>query len=191
MLGSGEAAWKATVRASGITGLTRPHLRFVVASLTRGGRPFDLDNLCSPVLGIVAPGPVESVWATVEVGEPEGVWVSEEAPPSPPADAEVRLVIARPPVGSKRRDEPLPELRDAAPLGVGEPLGLHLAFHDPAARVGDFGFTGPVKPLIDALAPLFGGTLHAPHDHRVRDLRVVRGRPGQVVEAVCWRLGPA
>ncbi len=35
----------------------------------------------------------------------------------------------------------------------------------------------------------FGGTIHAPHDHRVRDLRGARGGPRRGVEVACWRVG--
>jgi hypothetical protein len=189
MLGAGEAEWKGRVRASGVTGLVRPRLSFVVDALTRHGNPFDLDNLCSPVLGVVATGSVRSVWATIEIGHPEGVWLEEADPPAPPSHAEVRVRIAAPPAQSNSQAEILPEPRGIARLGNAEPLGLHLVFYEATAFIGNFLFDGPVKPLIDALAPIFGGRARAPHDHRVRDLRVVRAPVrGNGVDVTCWRL---
>jgi hypothetical protein len=129
--------------------------------------------MASPVLSVVA-GAVESVWVTVSEGETEGVAISDTPAPAPPPDA-FEVLIAEPPTRSVRRDDSLPELTDVVAIGVDEPVGLHLTINRPTAAIGDFKFEGPVKPLIDALAPLLGGVQGRPHDHRVRDLRVVRG----------------
>ena len=54
----------------------------------------------------------------------------------------------------------------------------------------DLTMEGPVKPLIDALWPVLGGTSHAPADHRIRDLRVTRSAsPGGGAEVAVWKLG--
>jgi hypothetical protein len=42
-------------------------------------------------------------------------------------------------------------------------------------KIADFGFEGPIKPLIDGMFVPLGGKSHRPADYRIRDLRIRRG----------------
>ncbi|HAF11302.1 MAG TPA: hypothetical protein DCK98_14635 [Chloroflexi bacterium] len=123
----------------------------MVASLTRGGNPFDIDNLAKLVLDNVAPQ-ASSAWIEVSQGKSPGVGISDETPPTPPTEA-LMVRIAAPLTRSLKPHVEVPELR-GQPV-YGEPnsaLALSLAFDSDSAAIGDFGFTGPIKPLIDSMA---------------------------------------
>lgn len=184
-----ESTWSAQVRAAIATSLEHPRLGFIVASLTRGHQPFDIDNLAKLVLDAVAPDPA-SVWVTVEVGDRPGVRIGDEAPPSLDASL-VDVRIGTPPRRSVRSPPVLVELATAVVIEPATaPIGLELTYDSAAVRIGRFDFEGPVKPLIDALAPLFGRYANGPADHRVRELRITKGvRPGEEgVRVRAWRL---
>lgn len=70
------------------------------------------------------------------------------------------------------------------------PIGLELTFDDDHVKIGRFNFEGPVKPLIDAFAPLFGQGRNGPADHRVRELRITKGArpPGTGVLVRAWMM---
>jgi hypothetical protein len=104
----------------------------------------------------------------------------------PPPEAGRRVVIAGPPQQSVRRNDVLPELADVSQVGVDGAVGCYLRFGDAGVPIGDFGFDGPIKPLIDALWPMLGGEPHRPADHRIRDLRVERGGGFEGVEVILW-----
>jgi hypothetical protein len=168
-----ETAWVTAIRSAMGAPLTHPRLRFVVGSLTRGGNPFDIDNLAKLVLDNVAPQ-ASSVWIDVSEGKPPGVRISYQTPPIPPAGA-LTVPIAAPLSRSVKPHVEVPELR-GLPV-YGEPnsaVGLSLAFDSDAAAIGGFGFTGPIKPLIDSLEPLLGRYRSGPRDHRIRELRITR-----------------
>ncbi len=188
LLSRGEPAWCEVVRQCGTAGLRAPHLRFVVSSWRRGGQRFDLDNLVDPVLAVVGARPQDrqSVWATVELGDPAGVEISEVAPPAPPAHA-TAVTLAAAPQRSVRTSKALPELVEHTPLGTDEPCGCAFVLGRDTAGVV-FGFEGPIKPTIDALWPLLGGAAHAPSDHRIRDLRVMLDPSTSGVGVSVWTL---
>jgi hypothetical protein len=154
---------------------------------------FDLDNLAYPVLAATGCVGCNSVWATVERGEPEGVLIGDAAPPPPPA-ACFSLYIASPNVGSQAGRPAPPELVNARPIGDDESLGLALQFDATDVAVGALSYDGPVKALVDDLTPLFGEQLISGRllakDHRVKELRISRGhsngRSGVAVSI--WRL---
>ena len=188
LLARGESAWRELIRGSGLVGLKMPRLRFLVTSWRRGGHRFDLDNLVDPVLAVVGAPPSErrSVWATVHVAREPGVEIKEQEPPPPPVDA-ATVHLAAPPRRSVRTDVCLPELIDYVPLGVDEPCGCSLVLGRDTGGI-TFGFEGPVKPTIDALWPLLGGTAHAPADHRIQDLRVAYDPAMTGVSVALWAL---
>ncbi|MHB1447006.1 MAG: hypothetical protein ACYCZV_15325 [Acidimicrobiales bacterium] len=158
----------------------------MVGSWLRGGHRFDLDNLVDPVLGAVGLPVAEraSVWATVAVGATSGVAIATDVPPDPPADA-IALHIAAPPTRSVRREERLAELAEAIALEGDGAVGCYLTL-GADTRGLIFGFEGPIKPTIDALWPLLGGTARAPADHRIRDLRVRRDPEGRGIAVALW-----
>ena len=113
------------------------------------------------------------MWVTVEQGTERGVWLSEAEPPPPPTTAYM-VAIANPPTASVRRVDPPPELAEAEVLGT-VPLAVSIEYGDPEARLANYGFDGPVKPLIDSLWPVLGGGPGQPDDHRIRHLETLRG----------------
>ncbi len=169
-------AWRDRL-AKHLTGpLRHPYLSFVRKDRSH----YDLDNLVYPVLAVTGCSACDSIWATVAMGDEEGVLVREVFPPSAPEDDEVRRIyIANPSHGSVA-NRPVPEeLLGVLPVGDNEPLGLALAFDDPNVEVGEMSYDGPTKSLTDDLAPLFGWQMvrgrREGRDERVRELRVTRG----------------
>jgi len=138
------------------------------------GHRFDLDNLAKPVLGRIAPN-ARSLWAEMTIDSVLGVFVAEREPTAP-AHLDVRAYVPRPPKRSSRPSAVLPELDGQSVLGEpDQPVGLWLSFDSDLVRVGALGLEGSVKTVIDNLWPLLGGKPHDPADHRIRDLRIVRG----------------
>lgn len=184
-----ERAWREVVRASGVTGLVNPRLAFTVASNRRGGQNFDIDNLAKPVLEIVATDPA-SIWVTVSVGTAEGVLIDDAGPPIA-SSVEFEVDVPSP---RRRSVRPLIPLVETHGMPVIEPIdatvGLELSFDAASEPIGDFGFEGPIKPLIDALGDVLGTYSAGPRDYRVRELRVRKGqRPGgSCVRLSIWRL---
>lgn len=189
LLSTREKMWRAAVLNSHIQAGPELRLRFVVSAWKRRGHSFDLDNLVSPVLDVIGceVQSRKSVWATVELGQPSGVEVTSASPPLPPADS-LKFSFANPPLRSVRVAEPLIELLGVQLLGEGDaPCACEI-------RVGGntpglaFGFEGPIKPTIDALWPLLGGTHTRPADHRIRDLRVMQAPEISGVQVALWLL---
>ena len=99
--------WIAVLKGEALAPLRHPHLRFVRNDRCR----FDLDNLVYPVLAPAGGGEVESVWATVMTGALEGVFITEELPPKPPAPPAAEVTyVANPPSMSLRKRDAIPEL---------------------------------------------------------------------------------
>lgn len=188
-LTSTERAWRESVQAAALAPLTRPHLVFTVSSYRRGGQDFDIDNLAKPVLETIAPQPA-TIWVEVQLGEAEGVLVDDAPPPAPPRH-DVLLDVALPRRRSVRPLIPLVETHGMSVLGeLTSAVGIELHFDDAAERIGDFGFTGPIKPLIDALGNVLGTYVAGPCDYRIKELRVRRGgRPERAgVRVAMWLL---
>ena len=183
--------WRESLTAHIAGPLRNPHLTF-----TRKDRSwYDLDNLVYPVVAVSGCAPCESVWASVRVGADEGVLIRDEPPPDPPDGHDaIAIHIAQPSWGSVRDRPAVPELHGIGPFGDGEPLGMALQFDSVDVPVGELSYNGPVKSLVDDLAPLFGqrsisGRLLA-KDYRVRELRITRGHAPhrRGVNVTLWRL---
>jgi hypothetical protein len=116
----------------------------------------------------------------------QGMELAHEPPPEPRAeDMKVDVTIANPPAISVRGTT-IPELVDHSVLSEAEWLGLELTF-GAGVDIGEFGFYGPVKPLIDAMSPILGRDRRGgPADHRLHDLRI--GHDGRVDGSVRARL---
>jgi hypothetical protein len=168
-----KPAWKEQAQRE-LLGLWRhPRLDYLLDSWTRGGNFFDLDNLCKPILELIGRN-AEAVWARMQLGEPAGLYVSEELPVPPPA-ASRAFEVRNPPRRSVKGVPALKELDSQLPIPGDDSLGVDLAFFDAAIPVADFGFEGPVKALLDALKPLFGTYSQSAKDYRIRELRIRRG----------------
>lgn len=156
---------------------------------------YDLDNLVYPVVAVSGCAHCASIWARVEVGTEEGVLIRDQAPPDPPANTEAfSRYIERPSNSSVRDRPPIPELVGVATFGGDELLGMALQFDSAGVALGELGYEGPVKSLIDDMTPLFGlrlisGRLLA-KDDRVKELRITRGHnPGRSgVTVMLWYL---
>lgn len=188
LLTAREQKWRAAVQGCGLSGLSSMRLRFVVSSWRRRGHPFDLDNLVDPVIAEVAAPPAQrrSLWATVEVGVAPGVGITSGPPPPTPGDA-LRVHLRNPPRRSARTEDRLAELVDAVVLGTEEACGCALVLGGDTKGLV-FGFEGPVKPTLDALWPLLGGTAHRPADHRITDLRVQLNPGANGIAVALWPL---
>lgn len=183
--------WRATLEQHIVGALPHPFLTFTRQDRAR----YDLDNLVYPVVAVSSCIACESIWARVERGSSEGVLVRNAAPPPPPHEAvKTSVFISRPAIGSIRSRPPVPELQHARVLGGEEPVGVALEFDDAGVAVGEMSFDGPVKSLIDDLAPLLGQRLVSGRmlasDDRIRELRITRGHePGRGgVTVTVWRL---
>jgi hypothetical protein len=187
-----EADWKAAIRRACSNTLQHPCLRFVVSSWQRCSNYFDLDNISKPVLDVVGKE-ATTVWVSEELGESSGVAIGDEVPPLPPELCEEPIYIANPPTQSVRSSIPLPELENRKMVGNDEPLGLVLTFDSNEARVGDFGFEGPIKPLIDRLGPLLGTYSQGVADYRIHEIRIFKGHQpdDSGVTVGLWFLTPA
>lgn len=167
--------WGEKLRSAIRSPLRNPRLRFV-----RNDRNhFDLDNLAYPVLAASGSGRCESVWATVERGPTEGVWVWEQVPPPAPSDS-FSVRIEKPSTESVATRRPPPELAAATVVADGLPLALALEFDSAEVSVGELSYTGPTKSLIDDLGPVLGfrpymGRRVVSEDERVKELRITRG----------------
>jgi hypothetical protein len=183
--------WLAVIKERVPAPLRHPHLRFVRNDPCR----FDLDNLVYPVLAASGSSGCESVWATVEAGPVEGVWVTDRPgpPPGPPAGVPIRIGAPNT-VSIPNRLVP-PELAGVDVVGPGGFVGLQLAFEPGDVHVGEMSYEGPTKSLIDDLGPLLGfrpwRDRMVSADDRVKELRVVRGqKPGaKGVVITVWPLG--
>jgi len=129
-----------------------------------------------------------SIWLTMEkTSEEEKGMVLCHEPPAEPSAGTVRVdvVIANPPKSSIRGTN-LPELAGHEELSDEPWLGLDLTFGQ-EVDIGEFGFDGPVKGLIDAMYPVLGGRSGHPADHRLHDLRIRRDvRDDGSVRARFW-----
>jgi hypothetical protein len=105
--------------------------------------------------------------------ERAGVQLVHELPPEPaPEIVQLELDVARPPDVSVRGTV-IPELEGCPELVAAPWLGLDLCF-GPQVEIAEFGFYGPIKPLIDAMGPIFGRDHRGgPADHRLHDLRIL------------------
>lgn len=186
LLTSGEKAWIETVGQFGVTDLSAPRLRFVVDAWLRGGNRFDLDNLVDPVLKVVGAGRLTSLWAVVELGSEPGVEISEGPPPPAPSTA-MCIRLSSVPTRSDKANPAFAELEAVEALVGNEALGCRIALGADTAGIV-FGFNGPVKPTIDGLWPLLGGTLGRPADHRIRDLRIELDPDLRGAEVSLWPL---
>jgi hypothetical protein len=165
-------------------------MHFRVPSYQRRGHFFDMESLGYVVLAswrhdLSRSGPVkkpkfyrpDSVWLTMVAGseDEQGVELAHESPPAPEPDTVVTdLVIADPPRQSVR-GAVIPELITTLELSDAPWLGLDLTF-GANVDIGEFGFNGPIKPLIDAMSPLLGrDSRGGPADHRLHDLRIRQG----------------
>ena len=164
-------------------------MHFRVPAYTRRGQHFDMESLGYVVLAswrhdlagnlpvkISDPYRSTSIWVTMALmtKEDPGLEIAHESPPEPAPDAvKVDRTIARPPAESIRGTI-LPELVGCSELTEAPWLGLDLTF-GPEVDIAEFGFYGPIKPLIDAMGPVLGRDRRGgPADHRLHDLRIRR-----------------
>jgi hypothetical protein len=186
-----DEKWKDKIRSACQDTLQHPCLRFTVTAWQRGSNYFDLDNISKLVLDVVGKEAM-TVWVSVELGESPGVAISDEVPPSPSELCEESIYLANPPTQSVRSSIPLPELENCKIIGSDEPLGLVATFDSHEARIGAFGFEGPIKPLIDRFGPLLGTYHQGAADYRIHEIRIFKGHQPEKsgVTVGLWFLTP-
>lgn len=179
-LTASERAWRSQIREA-IAQFQLPanrgiRLRFVVTSWRRRGHLFDIDNLAKPVLDTLSRPVASFVDLDVQLGPDPGVEIS--APAALLRQVAPIVWIQDLPRTSARRPEADPALIVVPPIGVQDFLRVHLHVHE-HDLLTNFDFSGFVKPTIDRLWPLLGGTAHAPEDHRIKHLIVSRSNERQ------------
>lgn len=189
---AGERPWKARLEEVLLGVVPEPGLRavdldFVVSP--RVGDPLgpDIDNLCEPVLSVLAGRlgwfggsrtTIRLLRARKQVGPRTGcrITLTNDVEPTPVGDIPVLLdAIWGGPLPRSAQDAPFArwvatELR-ALP-SPGARVGVSLRFAGPI-NLGDIA-TGRIKNVIDCLWPLLGGTARAPDDARVTVLEATR-----------------
>jgi len=163
-------------------------MHFRVDGYTRRGHYFDMESLGYVVLqswrrdlsvfpglrSLADPYRPESIWLTLSLAHQgdEGVEIASERPPTPDPGSLVADATVTSPPNLSIRGTVLPELAESEALVDADWLGLELTFgHE--IDIGEFGFAGPIKPLIDAMSPLLGRDQRGgPADHRLHDLRI-------------------
>lgn len=205
----GEKPWKEAVTAAAslcvpsleaVDGVT---LEFTVASHSRNGQPFDLDNLCDPVFvalknaGWFGGRKANVKWwrATKAEGPVSGVRIVGQVEP-PTADQCPWLVqaIYQGDLPHDGRHEGVAawarEIAEGMSGHAPDRLGLGLRFGNPDITIAEIS-SGRVKNIIDCLYPIIGGEASAPHDWKVNELWVDRGvrLPDGLVEVQVWDFG--
>ena len=173
--GRGQETWQEAIRERVPTTVRHPSLTFVVSALRRRGHPFDLDNLVHPVL-MVFDDPVDSVSARMYVGDAPGVLIDEVAPAPPPEECLKTIYVEDHSSESVQGRSGIPEIAHDPMFDEHEGIGLLLAFDRPDIPIRK-GWFGPTEAVIDDLVPWLGRytTRGLIADHRMRDLRIVRG----------------
>ncbi len=170
--GRGQSEWQDHIKRSVTTSPRNPSLTFIVSGLRRRGHPFDLDNLIHPVFD----EPIESVSASLRVGDRPGLIVQDARPVAPPRHLLRNIYIHTHSETSGRHRVGIPEIGDDPVFDSHIGLGLSLTFDrdDIPIRQGWF---GPTEAVVDDLAPWFGTYTkrNLIADHRLRDFRVARG----------------
>jgi hypothetical protein len=186
--GAGQEEWQSEIRRRAPRRVAHPKLTFVVSGLKRRGQYFDLDNLVHPVL-MVFDDPIDEVSARLYVGDRPGLLV-ENAISDPPRDGYLRSMYVVPHSDGSVRDRPgITEILDDPVYDEHEGIGVSLVFdrRDVPIRRGWF---GPTEAVIDDLAPWLGRYTKRQliADHRIRDLRLSRGRNpgGEGVHIAIW-----
>lgn len=146
---------------------------FVVSSDKRGGHSFDLDNLAKPVFDAFSGSTPQFVEVTRRVGHPPGVGIEESStePEVPQFQCWVSMLWR----GSKRDTIAYPGFADILVVPA-VPVHVHLCFHEPVSLT-NFGLDAEavIKPTIDHLWPVLGGTPGRPNDHRIIRLAITQG----------------
>lgn len=189
---AGERPWKASIHTALSarqiqTPLRELTLDFTVASNTRRGQRFDLDNMCDPVFAVLGkagwldggrPG-VARWFASKTLGTAPGVTIRAVVPDAGHFDLEGPIYMG--PLPQNGTDstfaawiaQSMPAL--ARFNWQGGPIGVGFSFGASALNVAD---TARIKSLIDGLWPLIGGKAGAPDDGKVEELFVERGAAG-------------
>lgn len=109
----------------------------------------------------------------------------------PPKEA-VAFRVADPPIRSRKDQQRLHEITEQTAIPGEHPLGVALEFDSATTAVGNFGFEGPIKAVLDALDPVFGHYAQGAKDYRMHELRLTRGgQPdGHGVSVAIWPLQP-
>jgi hypothetical protein len=143
---------------------------FTTSSDKRGGHYFDLDNMAKCVFDALSGHKPKYVEVTRSVGPQAGVVLTVGLPEPRSPLFLCRMAVRR---GSKRAPVPDSALSNLRAFTGTAPLYVHLAFHEDVSLT-DFGLSGAIKPALDCLWPVLGGTPTRPHDYRIRRLVLKR-----------------
>ena len=206
-----EASWKLALGnalpAGGGHQAAGLRLDFMLPTLSPAGHPLDVDNLCEPVFSVFinklgwfeGKRPNLMWWrATKGCGDPSGVRLTVEPVPAPDMDSELGHAFFnaayRGELPSSATDERVPAwLESLGPIDLPRDDGrfaLRLRFGAPRINIGEVA-TGKVKPMIDCLYPILGGSPGDPEDWRIDVLQIekdVESLEADLVAVTAWEL---
>lgn len=204
---SGEAAWKQALSAAipeGPVGQQTEgvEVTFQHRTFLRRNQPFDLDNLCEPVLSVLVNtkkwfggGRPNIQWIRArKIFDPnEGCLLTLSAVDPTPIEGDLVLEhLHLGPLPKGARDPALYQALSGFPtVSPTQCFGVSLKFVNHAVNLGEIA-TAPVKSLIDSLFPVIGGTVGRPHDWRITELLVSKqSKPSEepTVEVKVRRVG--
>ena len=144
---------------------------FTVAAWKRRGYYFDLDNLAKPVFDFLGRPDVPFLDLGVHLGPVPGVFieVTREAPPRYEPVCWFEQLVR----GSVRHTDAHAALAGLPKFEGNDALYVQLVLHE-SGSITDFDFTGFVKPTLDRLWPVIGGSPGHPNDHRIQQLLISR-----------------
>lgn len=179
--GEDDWIWKITrtIRSK----LMRPRLEFILDVDRPPRRAFGIDDYAAAVLKEISRQP-NSVWVTVEFGNRPGVKVRDVPPSFPPRIDRVATLPFVPRDGM----QPTTQAARKIDLLIGSgPVGAYVSFG--RMDIGNLGFGGAVRSVLDSLSYPLGGDVDRPGKLRIKDLRVTRD-PGLVdeIEVRLWKM---
>lgn len=190
--GENERRWKAEIakRVPPAPSVSAGGLRaeFILTGDQEGARAADLDNLLDPVLSIVinklgwcggrrpnlpwiaaAKSYRTPTGASIAIGNREAAW-----PPGGTGRVLLDDIYDREPPRSATEPEFADWVRERMAGRVEERAAVRLQFGPQRVNLGDYAYP-PVKPLLDGLWPVLGGSPKAPEDWRIRELFLQKG----------------
>lgn len=190
---AGERPWRecleqAIAEAAGRDEHSGVSLSFSVESLRRGGHPFDLDNLCEPVISVLVNGkgwfrgrrPNIRWWsAERHVASTTGcrIHLADDVPDDHLSGQTIFEGVYAGEFPSRATDTRIADWLTNSVLDQrarDRHFGVGLCFGTDAINLGDIA-TGPVKSIIDNLYPLLGGAVGVPEDWRIERLLLCKG----------------
>jgi hypothetical protein len=180
-IGEDDWVWKITRVIK--RNLQRPRLQIILDVARPPRRAFGIDDYAQPILDEIVRQP-NSVWVSMHESDRPGVKISDVGPAFPP---KIERVESLPFTLRDGMHGTVQAAKKINPLLGSRPVGVYLSFG--RVDIGNLGFGGAVRSVLDALSSPLGGDVDRPGKMRIRDLRVTRD-PGlsDEVEVRLWTM---